>query len=474
MEISYKNCKGEKIVEINENNFYEEVGKLLMKEECQKQVVEVEVEGIGKVEYKLSLRSETIFITELYNDLPQNFIKPFGPKFLTCIDPEKNAYKYYKLEKVGDKVRASYGRMGTKKGELFGERSYDYDLSMFWIKYFEKIQKGYKDYSELYLDGERESCSKQNHDAITKPNSASERLFAKLNNFAKKAVEEAEVFVPITETILTTSKQLIDQLRKDESVDSFNKDLLELMSILQRPVRTGDGMGVREQLAIDESDFKRIILREADLLQAMEGYFYGNGLKTAVYDFKKYGVSVFIANEKQKRQVMSHLSETLQKKVKEVYRVIPKEQQKRFNDYLEKNDIHRVKQLWHGSRNQNWMSIMVNSLQLNPDAIITGKMFGSGIYFAPSSMKSWNYTSYMGASWSKGTSSTAFMGLYAVAYGRPKDVDQWNGHTDYKQLVKDNHCNCLHAHAEKGFLRNDEIVFYDEAAMVMNYIVEFE
>ena len=72
------------------------------------------------------------------------------------------------------------------------------------------------------------------------------------------------------------------------------------------------------------------------------------------------------------------------------------------------------------SRNQNWTSIIINSLKLNPDAIITGKMFGNGVYFAPSSMKNWNYTSYRGTSWANGDADVAFMGLYATAYGTPK------------------------------------------------------
>ena len=71
-----------------------------------------------------------------------------------------------------------------------------------------------------------------------------------------------------------------------------------------------------------------------------------------------------------------------------------------------------------------------------PDAIITGKMFGNGVYFAPSSMKSWNYTSYRGTSWANGDADVAFMGLYATAYGTPKDVDIWDATTDYKKMVQ--------------------------------------
>ena len=66
-----------------------------------------------------------------------------------------------------------------------------------------------------------------------------------------------------------------------------------------------------------------------------------------------------------------------------MYRVIPHAQQNAFNEYLRTHKIKKVKQLWHGSRNQNWLSIMVNSLKLRPDAIITGKMFGGRDLLCP-------------------------------------------------------------------------------------------
>ncbi|MDO4452782.1 MAG: hypothetical protein Q4B89_08220 [Lachnospiraceae bacterium] len=65
------------------------------------------------------------------------------------------------------------------------------------------------------------------------------------------------------------------------------------------------------------------------------------------------------------------------------------------------------------------------------------------------------------------------MGLFAVAYGEAYDTDTWSSGTDYKKLVKNTGKDCLHAHAGSALL-NDEIVFYDEVAMVLNYIVEFK
>ena len=105
--------------------------------------------------------------------------------------------------------------------------------------------------------------------------SASKRLFTKLRNLSKKAVHRAQVRVPITQPIIDESKRLLDVMRNCTEVDKFNDHLLKLMSISQRPVRTGDGKGVKELMAVKSEDFKKIILRESDLIQAMEGAVTG-------------------------------------------------------------------------------------------------------------------------------------------------------------------------------------------------------
>ena len=66
--------------------------------------------------------------------------------------------------------------------------------------------------------------------------------------------------------------------------------------------------------------------------------------------------------------------------------------------------------------------------------------------------------------------ASVYMGLFAVAYGKPLFVTS-SCQMTAKRLDID-HKNCLHAKAGSS-LRADEIVFYDERAMVMNYLVEF-
>lgn len=477
MKIKYYNGIGEHVEVVND--LYRDVATLLAAESID-HPTEVKVTNCLNpdelLKYRISARSGTRFIVELDNTMPDRYLPDHvEPVFLTCVDPDKNAYKFYKLEKIGSCVRASYGRMGVQKGKLFGERNFDYPLSMFWIKYYEKLSKGYVDRTDLYLADESEDSKSQNVKVPVKTvTDVNMMLFNKLKSFAVNAVKKAEVRVPVTTAILKKSDEILNAMRNATDVTEFNKNLLELISILQRPVETGNGSGVRKLMANSSADFARIIEREDDLIRAMEGSYYGRSQKTATNgSFADYNIEVYEATEKQKKEVLAKLNDSLRGKVANIYRVIPVEQKKRFDAYLKKNNIKKVKQFWHGSRNQNWTSIIVNSLKLNPNAIITGKMFGHGIYFAPSAMKSWNYTSYQGTSWAHGSSDCAFMGLYATAYGTPKDVDVWSAAADYKKMVSDAKANCLHAH-KGASLMNDEIIFYDEDAILLNYIVEFK
>lgn len=477
MKVIYDNSNEKRNIDVS--NLYHDIAEEMAKEDLKSgsKIIKVTMPDMTGVTYKLSLRSDTMFICELSNTISDTYLDAVKPVFLTCVDPQKNAYKFYKLELLGGEVKASYGRMGVQKGELFGERSFMYPKSMFWIKYFEKLSKGYVDRTDLYIaneDTHREKITEKTEPKGKRDKSSvSSMLFSKLRSYAKQAVKRANVQVPVTEAIIDASKKLLNKMRDSEKAEEFNKYLLDLISILQRPVKTGDGTGVKRMLADDKDDFARIIERESDLIQAMEGTLTGKK-PVNVGDFSDFDIEVFKATDKQKTEVLTHLSDQLKGKVKNVYRVLPKKQQAAFNKYIKNNNIKKVKQFWHGSRNENWMSIIIHSLLLNPDAKINGKMFGQGIYFAPSSMKSWNYTSFLGTYWANGRSDTAFMGLYAVAYGKPYDANSWSGSIAYNnQLIEKEGCNCLHAHAGNA-LMNDEVIFYNEAAVVLNYIVEFQ
>ena len=55
-------------------------------------------------------------------------------------------------------------------------------------------------------------------------------------------------------------------------------------------------------------------------------------------------------------------------------------------------NLHNKQLLWHGSRMENFVSILSRGLIINPDNVVkTGSMYGNGIYFANCVLKSANY-----------------------------------------------------------------------------------
>jgi poly [ADP-ribose] polymerase len=68
------------------------------------------------------------------------------------------------------------------------------------------------------------------------------------------------------------------------------------------------------------------------------------------------------------------------------------------------------------------------------------------------------------------------MALFDVAYGTPYDVYNFDSkyyNLDYNKLQQfQPGANCLHAHSDRGMLRNDEIVVYKEDQMTIKYLIE--
>lgn len=410
----------------------------------------------------------SMFVREESNTLHGLQPSVYPETYLTCIHPESNNYKYYWMKPKADGIWVTYGRIGSERGEMFGTRDVatPYPSYLFWIRYYEKLSKGYIDASDVYLITPVKKQDTNSSKKQTANNSPSYQLYEMLRRFAHQVVEANLTSTNITEGQIKASRKYLKAMGERKTVKGFNTQLLKLLTVSPRKVRYID-----ELLASSTDDFADIIEREENLVTAMEALVKPDSNSNQDKEgFDKYGIEVYLATDKQKEQVLSRLSDSLKPKVKSVYRVINPSHKKNFNEYIEKYNIKKVKQLWHGSRNENWLSIALNGLKLNPNAVITGKMFGQGIYFAPSSMKSWNYTSFRGTSWAQGTSSKGFMGLYATAYGHPNDVYTANDYTQAQLL--DNGYNCVHAHAGPS-LRNDEIIYYSENAMLLQYIVEF-
>ena len=129
--------------------------------------------------------------------------------------------------------------------------------------------------------------------------------------------------------------------------------------------------------------------------------------------------------------------------------------------------------LWHGSRTENWWSIFKNGMSLNPNAVVTGKMFGHGLYFAPKAEKSMGYVDMCGSYWAHGTQNKGYLALFEVAMGKPYEIK--NGWLDSDFRYEDLKYGCHSVWAKAGStLRNDECIIYKENQCDIRYLVEVD
>jgi len=157
------------------------------------------------------------------------------------------------------------------------------------------------------------------------------------------------------------------------------------------------------------------------------------------------------------------------------YKVCNKKTQQKFDTWVGRSQNKKCDLFFHGSRNENWMPILETGLVLRPtNAVISGKMFGYGTYFADKAKKSLGYTSASGSYWARGTSSEAFMALFNVHLGNSLHVkrrESWMGSLNESQLKAKGQYDSLFA--EGGIdLINNEYIVYNEDQSTIKYLVQ--
>lgn len=400
----------------------------------------------------------------------------YNNKELRCINTTGNNYKKYLLEIVGDKIHAKYGSIDVPVESC---RTVIYDRFMFWVLYFEKLSKGYQDVTSA-LKGTVVSCNEEIIKVNSNPINANQELYKKLYEFSQGMVKDNLISQVVTVKQCERARKIFEELKTKKTLKGFNSCLEKLMLISPRKRDAFAGDKINQYLAKSVQDFESVIDFEETLLLSMETVACPekknemvNNIKEKMSSFAQYDIEVFEATKEQKDEVLKFLDYNLQIKVSKIYRVKPKHQEEAFAKYCKENNISTIKKYWHGSPNANWFSITKNSLMITRNAA-HGRMFGDGIYFAPSSSKSFGYTSSLGSRWANGKSNVAIMGLYAVAYGKPYYPTGYYTHNLDESFIKTQGCNCVHATIANVGLRADEVIVYNKDAVCLNYIVEFK
>ena len=401
----------------------------------------------------------------------------YKPRYLVMVTASANNNKYYRQIPNGDTWIAEYGRVGSNPQRR------TYPMSQWESKYKEKIKKGYVDQTDLAEDLMQVEKPKQSNKYKEIENKSIAEIVERLQSMARKAISDNYTISSnkVTQAMVDEAQSILTSLLDVKDVTEFNDVLLKLFTTIPRKMSN-----VKSFLATSENDFASIIDKEQNLLDVMSGQVVQHQvIDETPEEVKKQDCTIleqlvleFNECDNKDIAIIKAALGSCSDKFYRAWKVRNLRTQKRYDQFIKDNNIKNTKLLFHGSRNENWWSIINSGLVLKPtNAVITGKMFGYGIYYAPKARKSLGYTSLSGSYWAKGSSNSGFMALMDVAYGKPYDVHSFDSkyyNFNYDELQRVcKGANCLHAH-EGSMLRNDEIIVYKEDQCTIRYLIELK
>jgi poly [ADP-ribose] polymerase len=390
-----------------------------------------------------------------------------------------NNNKYYNMIPNGSTFIVEYGRVDVTKA------TETYPISKWASKYKEKRKKGYNDVTHLVKENVKKASS--GYKQIENPRINS--LFETLQKFAKGSIKENYSISSdsVTQAQVDEAQHIVDELttltKTTPDISKINKTLIQLYTVIPRKMKNVRDHLLDERTKPDLALFRDIIDNEQKTLDVMAGQVKIQ----SVYDpsdestlehtiLDALGIVVEPGGSEDETVVLRLMGPDF-REFKSVYKVIHKNSRTLYKENLDKAANKKTDLFWHGSRNENWISILQSGLKIRPsNAIHTGSMFGDGIYFADKYRKSANYTSLRGSYWAKGSHNVAFLSLMDVHLGNQLTIARHN-HDCYKYsrdyLNKMGGYDSVFAKGGADLI-NNEYVVYDNAQCTIKYLVQIE
>lgn len=150
MKIKYDNGIWKKEIEVE--NFYEDIAKLLIKEEAEncKRVVEITSE-YGKAIYQVRIFCDILKIQEIQNSMPEELANVgLEPTYLVkTLSNGFEEYNFFQFTSGETGIIMKYGRNGDKSSMFSNHKTVTIPKRMYWIKKYEKLANGYVDAEQL-------------------------------------------------------------------------------------------------------------------------------------------------------------------------------------------------------------------------------------------------------------------------------------------------------------------------------------
>ena len=366
-------------------------------------------------------------------------------KNLIKLDPENNNNRFCTMEiDANGKLIVTVGRVGARGVPT------TYPAKLFDKLYQKKLTEGFVDRTKYTQATVVEKFKPIDDGKVA-------ALWSYLCKAAKKHLERTCLsYDSVTEKMIEDAKGLLTSLNGGLTVDDFNEELIKLFGIIPRK-----SSNLALELASSIKDYDKILEREWELIDVLEPQVKHRTINAPKQtQLEALNLSITSCTDEEIDNIKSHLSMRTLNSFINAYKVdngkpIIREGERYF--------------LYHGSRNANWYGLITEGNKLHPNAVITGKMFGEGIYFAPQSKKSQGYTD-AGGVWTKSNKGKGFIGIYEIYLKNPKYIDTWHHScTHYPKGL--NGYDSVWAKAGTSLL-HDEVIVYSEKQAKLKYLIE--
>ena len=379
----------------------------------------------------------------------------------------ENRNKYYEMtwDGVSPSFSVKYGRLESTA------TTGSYPISQWNTKYNEKVKKGYKDVTEyVAVTVTTQAPTTQDLDKIT------DQIVDKFMSLMKKYTDGLVSKTYSVKAVAVTQKQVDDAQKllnelstmTKKSQKEINDKLIELYMIIPRY------MGHVSHHLLPSINLDKTLVQEQDNLDAMASQVAM--IATTTKPKKKkvekntildvLGIKMKEAKPgKDVKYLIDQISST-GRRVESFFEVDKPSENKRFEDWLSKQNDKSTRILIHGTRCTSVIPILEQGLKIRPagNFQFSGKVYGDGNYFSEVVNKSLGYV---------GHDNDKILLVYEVHTGNPFVYDGWyrgNSFTlNYKNL-KERGFDSTYVKAGHGLL-NTEIIAYKEEQCRIKYII---
>ncbi len=391
-----------------------------------------------------------------------------------------NNNKYYEMrENENDTFDVQYGRVGGWQSKA------THPIAQWDRKLREKRAKGYIDQTHLFAETSPDT------DVATIANPDVRTLMSRLQELAKRSVSQnyAVTAQQVTRKQVETAQQRLNELAAlltaGMDIREYNAKLLDLFTIIPRrmvhvgqylvnetPQSDTDLQPLHDHLA-DEQSTLDVMRGQVELALAMSSE---NQVQPTLLD----GLNLTV-DPVTDRQILSFIRRMMgadANKFDAAFSVRQAATDATFDTYVRQQKNRKTHLLWYGSRSENWLSILKTGLVLRPaNAVITGRLFGHGIYFADQFSKSLNYTSLHGSAWANGQQPEGYLAIYEVHVGNQLELTQ---HEPQHMRLNADALNRMDTRYDSVFarrgasLQKNEFIIYHPAQCTVRYIVRIK